>query len=105
MEDDTTLQAVHPSHARRRRSFAMTRTLAHAPLCAKQAASPSDAALRRQLERHVGMQKARLLALATGQEEPAQHPAPVTPAASPLPAPDDCGVSEPSGHSGRCHSH
>ncbi len=52
----------------------------------------------------MGVQKARLLALATGQHE-ATHPAPATPAASPLPAPEDGRSWQRSADSGRCHSH
>ena len=65
--------------------------------------SPSDAALCRQLERHTSLQKARLLALATGRPE-LSHPAPATPAASPLAAPEDAPTRQRSGDSGRCHA-
>lgn len=69
----------------------------------EQAASPSDAALRRQLERHVGVQQARLLALVTGQPETTRPP-PATPAASPLPAPEGGAERQRSADSGRCHA-
>ena len=50
-----------------------------------QAVSPSDAALRRQLDHHVRVQKARLLATVVGGS-PAAQTMPVTPAVAPLPA-------------------